>query len=109
MLLGEGLRGPFGVVGGFMQAQAHVQLISGLLDDGLDPQPALDRPRFRVDDGFVRLEAGLWDRAGELAAAGYEVMCDDAPNFGAGQLILATEDRLLAGSDARRDGFAAGF
>jgi gamma-glutamyltranspeptidase/glutathione hydrolase len=111
MLLGDaGLRGPFGVMGGFIQAQAHVQLISSLVDDQVDPQAALDKARFRVDRDGVRLEEGLWDRAGELAAAGYEVICDDDRlNFGAGQVIVIEDDRLLGGSDPRRDGFAAGY
>ena len=57
MLLRDGeLLGPFGVMGGFIQAQAHVQLVSAIVDDGLDPQAALDRPRFRVDG--ERCEAG---------------------------------------------------
>ena len=50
------LAGPFGVMGGFIQAQAHVQLVHGLLHEGLDPQTALDRPRFRVGGERVRLE-----------------------------------------------------
>ena len=57
---GGSLLGPFGVMGGFIQAQAHMQLVSVLVDDGLDPQAALDRPRFRVDGDVVRLEEGLW-------------------------------------------------
>ena len=45
MLFRDGeLLGPFGVMGGFIQAQAHVQLVSAIVDDGLDPQAALDRP-----------------------------------------------------------------
>ena len=59
MLLRDGeLLGPFGVMGGLIQAQAHVQLVSAMVDDGLDPQAALDRPRFRVDG-----EQSAWRRA----------------------------------------------
>ena len=69
MLLRDGeLLGPFGVMGGFIQAQAHMQLVSAIVDDGLDPQAALDRPRFRVDGERVRLEEGLWEREADLAA-----------------------------------------
>jgi gamma-glutamyltranspeptidase/glutathione hydrolase len=111
LLLRNGeLLGPFGVMGGFLQAQAHVQLVSALVDDGLDPQAALDRPRFRVDGESVRLEEGLWDRAGELATLGLAVIrSEDRSEFGGGQVILRAGDAWLGGSDARKDGYAAGF
>jgi gamma-glutamyltranspeptidase/glutathione hydrolase len=111
LLLRDGeLLGPFGVMGGFLQAQAHIQLVSALVDDGLDPQAALDRPRFRVDGRSVRLEEGLWDRAGELAALGLTaVRSEDRAEFGGGQAILRAGDAWLGGSDGRKDGCAAGF
>jgi gamma-glutamyltranspeptidase/glutathione hydrolase len=110
MLLRDGgLVGPFGVMGGLIQAQAHVQLVSALVDDGLDPQAALDRPRFWVDGPLVRLEEGLWPRARELEQLGYETVCDeDTFSFGGGQAIVVDGDALLGGSDARKDGYAAG-
>src|SRR5919199_1100941 len=83
------LLGPFGVMGGTLQAQAHLQLVSALVDDGLDPQAALDRPRFRVDGDAVRLEEGLWGRAGELAGTGLRPVPERGHGgFGAGQAIL---------------------
>jgi gamma-glutamyltranspeptidase / glutathione hydrolase len=104
------LHGVFGVMGGFLQAQAHVQLVSALVDGGLDPQAALDRPRFRVEGGDVLLEEGLWERAGELEGLGLQpVPCGERSRFGGGQAILLEGDVLLAGSDARKDGYAAGF
>jgi gamma-glutamyltranspeptidase/glutathione hydrolase len=105
------LLGPFGVMGGFIQAQAHVQLVSALVDRGLDPQAALDQPRFRLEGGKVNLEEGLWPRAAELEAAGHDVVLDDVTYpFGGGQCILATgEGTLTGGSDPRKDGYAAGF
>jgi gamma-glutamyltranspeptidase / glutathione hydrolase len=111
MLLRDGaLAGPFGVMGGFIQAQAHVQLVSSLVDGGLDPQAALDRPRFRVDGELLRLEEGLWDRAEELERAGYDVVRDeDTFGFGGGQAIVVSGDALVGGSDARKDGYAAGI
>jgi gamma-glutamyltranspeptidase / glutathione hydrolase len=111
LLLRDGaLVGPFGVMGGLIQAQAHLQLVSALVDDGLDPQAALERPRFRVEGGAVRLEEGLWERAGELEEGGYRVVRDeDTFGFGGGQAIVVEGDALLGGSDPRKDGYAAGL
>jgi gamma-glutamyltranspeptidase/glutathione hydrolase len=111
MLLRDGrLLGPFGVMGGFIQAQAHMQLVSAIVDDGLDPQAALDRARFRVDGPVVRLEEGLWEREDELRRLGLEVVCDpDATGFGGGQAIMLVGDALVGGSDPRKDGYAAGY
>lgn len=108
MLLRDGgLLGPFGNMGGFIQAQAHGQLVSALVDDGLDPQAALDRPRFRVEGDQVLLEEGLWDQAETLRAAGLHPVCDeDVYGFGGGQMILLEGDGLLGGSDPRKDGYA---
>lgn len=111
MLLRDGkLLGPFGNMGGFIQAQAHMQLVSSIVDDGLDPQAALDRGRFRVDGDVVRLEEGLWPHAGELEAAGMQVeRSEEYAEFGGGQIIHLHEDGLIAGSDPRKDGHAAGL
>ena len=57
-----------------IQAQAHVQLVSAMVDDGLDPQAALDRPRFRVDGEAVRLEEGLWEHEPDLQRLGYQTV-----------------------------------
>lgn len=104
------LHGVFGVMGGFLQAQAHVQLVSALVDGGLDPQAALDRPRFRVEGEDVLLEEGLWERAGELEALGLRpVASRGRSRFGGGQAILVEGDVLVGGSDGRKDGYAAGF
>jgi gamma-glutamyltranspeptidase/glutathione hydrolase len=111
MLLRDGdLFGPFGVMGGFIQAQAHMQLVSAIVDDGLDPQAALDRPRFRVDGELVRLEEGLWDREPDLQRLGYRTVRDpDTFGFGGGQAILVSGDALVGGSDPRKDGYAGGI
>jgi gamma-glutamyltranspeptidase/glutathione hydrolase len=111
MLFRDGaLLGPFGVMGGFIQAQAHMQLVSALVDDGLDPQAALDRPRFRVDGDLVRLEEGLWERDVELERLGYRTVREtEAYGFGGGQAILVQGDALVGGSDPRKDGYAAGI
>jgi gamma-glutamyltranspeptidase / glutathione hydrolase len=111
MLLRDGaLLGPFGVMGGFLQAQAHLQLVSAMVDEGLDPQAALDRPRFRVDGESVRLEEGLWEREPDLQRLGYRTVRDtDTFGFGGGQAIIVSGEALIGGSDPRKDGYAAGF
>jgi gamma-glutamyltranspeptidase/glutathione hydrolase len=110
LLRGGDLLGPFGVMGGFIQAQAHAQLVSALVDDGLDPQAALDRARFRVEGDAVHLEEGLWPQAESLERLGYRVVLDpELYTFGGGQAILVQDEALVGGSDPRKDGYAAGF
>jgi gamma-glutamyltranspeptidase/glutathione hydrolase len=111
LLLRDGaLLGPFGIMGAFIQAQAHVQFVSALVDDGLDPQAALDRPRFRVEGDRVLLERGLWHEAGALRAVGLEPVLERAQTpFGGGRAILVDGASLVGGSDRRQDGFAAGY
>jgi gamma-glutamyltranspeptidase / glutathione hydrolase len=111
LLRDDQLLGPFGIVGGFQQAQAHVQFVSALTDDGLDPQAAVDRARFRVEGDTVRLEQGLWDLEGDIKALRLTPIRDPdyrALVFGGGQAILRKGDVLLGASDSRMDGFAAG-
>jgi gamma-glutamyltranspeptidase/glutathione hydrolase len=112
LLLRDGhLSGPFGVMGGGMQAQAHFQLVRHVVDRGLDPQAALDAARFRVLGGrSVALEPGLARHADDLRARGHDVEVADVPHgFGVGQMILADDDALVGGSDGRADGHAAGL
>lgn len=110
------LYAPFGVMGGFMQPQGHMQVVVGLVDDGLDPQAVLDRPRFCIGDGTtggqVALEEGLpEDTILELAAMGHPVQHVsgyDRALFGRGQIIHrdANSKVLCGGSDPRADGCA---
>ena len=111
------LYGPFGVMGGFMQPQGHVQVVVGLIDDDAAPQAALDRPRLCLEtlDGKVvlALEDGVpAATAQELRARGHHtypgVSGFDRALFGRGQIIRVESDgRLVAGSDPRADGCAA--
>ena len=115
-----GLQAAFGVMGGFMQPQGHVQVVSALVDDGVDPQAALDRPRFQLAAGSVatlpgaavRLEEGLEQVAGELLRRGHRVLLaagDARPGFGRGQVIWRADEGVLwGGSDPRGDGCALG-
>ncbi|HET9506921.1 MAG TPA: gamma-glutamyltransferase [Gaiellaceae bacterium] len=111
LLLRDGaLLGPFGVMGGAMQAQGHVQLVHALVDRELDPQRALDEPRFRVDEGRqVALEPGLWTEAPELRALGHEPeLVESERGFGVGQCVLVEGEALVGGSDGRGDGHVSG-
>jgi gamma-glutamyltranspeptidase/glutathione hydrolase len=104
------LAGPFGIMGGFVQPQAHLQFVSNLVDGGCDPQAALDHPRFRIDGGSLRLEQGLWDYERELASCGLQIIRDtDTFGFGGGQAIISSGEALVGGSDSRKDGYAAGY
>jgi gamma-glutamyltranspeptidase / glutathione hydrolase len=110
---GASLVGPFGLMGGMIQAQSHTQFLCELMCGGEgpgDPQAALDRGRFRIDGRTLNLEEPLWDRADELAGLGYEVRpaTERAP-FGGGQAIVVRDGTLFGGSDARKDGCALGF
>ncbi len=111
LLEGGELLGPFGVMGGPMQAQGHVQVVCNLVDLGDDPQAALDAPRWRVeDDGSVALEPGLEHIARDLKARGHAVRVESDPHgFGVGQIILRHGGALIGGSDGRGDGYAAGI
>jgi gamma-glutamyltranspeptidase/glutathione hydrolase len=104
----------YGVMGGFMQPQGHMQIAIGLIDDCLDPQAALDRPRFCIEDGTaggrIALEEGIpVDTVGALAKMGhdvYQVSGMDRSQFGRGQIILRDRESgvLWGGSDPRADG-----
>ncbi|HEX7619739.1 MAG TPA: gamma-glutamyltransferase family protein [Anaerolineales bacterium] len=108
------LYGPMGVMGGFMQPQGHLQVFLALAQ-GLDPQSALDMPRFCIDvetAGEVALEEGIPAQTiADLSSRGHpvrEVTGWERAMFGRGQVILrdpATKI-LTAGSDPRADGCA---
>jgi gamma-glutamyltranspeptidase / glutathione hydrolase len=111
MLLRDGgLWGPFGVMGGPMQAQGHLQVVHNLVDRELDPQRSLDAPRFRVEDGRrVALELGLEEAVEPLRALGHEVELEQSRRgYGVGQCILRLEESWIGGSDGRGDGHVSG-
>jgi gamma-glutamyltranspeptidase/glutathione hydrolase len=111
LLEGGRLLGPFGVMGGPMQPQGHMQVVLRLVDHGDDPQAALDAPRWRVEPGgVVELEPGLWSAEPSLAALGHDVRrATEQRDFGVGQVVLRLGDALVGGSDGRGDGYAAGL
>ncbi len=103
--------GPFGVMGGFMQPQGHVQVIMNTLDFHMNPQDALDAPRVQwVGGKKVEIEphAALPIVRG-LSAMGHEVsLMHDAGGFGRGQIIWRDEDgTLCGGTEPRTDGYIA--
>jgi gamma-glutamyltranspeptidase/glutathione hydrolase len=106
LLDGDRLVGPFGVMGGAMQPQGHFQVVCGLVDDGLDPQAALDAGRWRVVGGEVVLEPGLSDALPALLSAGHRAtIATDQHQFGVGQIIASMDGALIGGSDGRGDGY----
>jgi gamma-glutamyltranspeptidase/glutathione hydrolase len=102
----------FGVMGGTMQPQGHVQVVVRIADHGQNPQAACDGPRFRwVQDMQVSVEEGVPQATlEELRRRGHEIVAvEDYHQFGSCQAIWRLDDGYLAASDPRRDGQAAGF
>ncbi len=102
---------PFGVMGGHYQATGHAQLLSHILDLGLDVQQAIDAPRSFAYDGELQLEPRIGEAvAAELAARGHKISWL-ARAMGGGQAIYIDHARgvLMGGSDSRKDGCALGF
>ena len=101
----------FGVMGGGMQPQGHVQMITRMFDHAQNPQAASDAPRWRVMGGMqVLLEHGTApDVAENLKSRGHDVAIADFGQFGGAQLIYRLDDGYVAGSDQRKDGQAVGF
>jgi gamma-glutamyltranspeptidase/glutathione hydrolase len=107
----------FGVMGGFMQPQGHLQVLVNMVDHELDPQAALDAPRFQVDrlgGPEVMIESAVPAKTRKiLAQRGHVVRRERtfAPWFGGGQVIAFDPDTgvLCGGSEPRKDGCAIGF
>ncbi len=103
-------------MGGFMQPQGHMQVVVALADDKLDPQAALDRPRFCIAGGTAGGEVGIEEGISpqtlrvlkEMGHPAYAVSGYDRSLFGRGQIILRDPATgvLCAGSDPRADGCA---
>lgn len=105
----------FGVMGGPMQAQGHVQMVLRTQLWGQDPQMAVDAPRWRVTEGLgVACEDTIPPATLKaLATLGHSISLeapDNAFGFGGAQLVCRLEQGgYAAGSDPRKDGMAAGY
>ncbi len=105
----------FGVMGGDMQPQGHLQTLVRMLDYRQHPQAACDAPRWRYFGGTVNAEQGFDPAAAQgLRERGHRVepFADSYQDYGAGQFIWRLGDPAaegyVAASDSRRDGLAAG-
>ncbi|QET04531.1 gamma-glutamyltransferase family protein [Cupriavidus pauculus] len=104
----------FGVMGGSMQAQGHVQMTSRIADFDQNPQAANDAPRWRVldDNVGVSVEAHTPRETLEgLRARGHsvETAAPDSLDFGGAQMAMKMEHGYAAASDYRKDGYPVGF
>lgn len=105
--------GPFGIMGGFMQPQAHVQVLSSVIHEGLNPQAALDAPRWQWLGGLA-LEVEPHFPAHLVQALerrGHDVkVARDSGSFGRGQIVWRDERGTLVGAtEARADGEVAAW
>jgi gamma-glutamyltranspeptidase/glutathione hydrolase len=104
----------FGLMGGSMQAQGHVQVVVRVADQGLNPQAASDAPRWRIHDDNATI-AVEWNFPAEaiagLQSRGHDVRVAQRfdTEFGSAQLALKTEHGYVAASDHRKDGYPVGF
>ncbi|WP_046215958.1 gamma-glutamyltransferase family protein [Paenibacillus wulumuqiensis] len=106
--------GPFGVMGGFMQPQGHVQVVMNMIDFGLNPQAALDAPRWQwIEDKIIEVEPNFPDHlAQSLMRMGHHIRrANSAGAFGRGQIILRDEQTgvLTGGTEMRTDGAIASW
>ncbi len=99
--------GPFGVMGGFMQPQGHMQVVMNMVDFGLNPQAALDAPRFQWTEGkTIEIEPHFPDAiAQSLDRRGHQIKrALSTGGFGRGQIIVRDENGvLIGGTDFRTD------
>jgi gamma-glutamyltranspeptidase / glutathione hydrolase len=104
--------GPFGVMGGHMQPQGHLQVVVNQVDYGLNPQASLDAPRFHwVQGRKINLEVSGEHMAGPLRERGHDVeITRTSGSFGKGQIIRRLPNgSYIAGSEPRCDGAAVGY
>lgn len=106
--------GPFGVMGGFMQPQGHVQVVMNTVDFHLNPQASLDAPRWQWTEGkTVLVEPQFPDHIAQaLERKGHHIVKTvDPGQFGRGQIIWRDKDNgvLSGGTESRTDGEVAAW
>ncbi len=104
--------GPFGVMGGFMQPQGHLQVVMNMIDFNLSPQVALDAPRWQwIKEKTIQVEPHFPDHIAQaLARKGHHVVkMLDTGNFGRGQIIIRDQKHgvYVGGTEGRTDGHIA--
>ncbi len=101
----------FGLMGGGMQAQGHVQFVLNHLVFGMDVQQSIDAARFRHLDGQrVAIETPVGDGVRDaLMAMGHVLVPEGPVSFGGAQAIVRLAKGYAAGSDPRKDGMAVGY
>jgi gamma-glutamyltranspeptidase/glutathione hydrolase len=102
----------FGVMGGYMQAQGHLQMALRRVDHGQNPQAMIDAPRWRVDGSVVNVEEAMPRQTVEaLQGLGHRVVVAERfdTDFGRAQIVLKTEGGYVGASEWRTDGQAVGF
>jgi gamma-glutamyltranspeptidase/glutathione hydrolase len=109
--LGEDDWAAFGVMGGYMQPQGHLQVLSALIDDKLPLQAALDRPRWRyLEDGALAVEARMDDAVlSKLVRRGHDVRVQSPSGFGGAQIARNRDGILSGATEPRKDGVATGY
>ena len=104
--------GPFGVMGGYMQPQGHLQVVENLIDFHMNPQQALDAPRWQWTGSKDILAEYDYptELIRDLQRRGHRIRMAESVNFGRGQVILRQENGTLAGgTEPRTDGAVLGW
>jgi len=101
----------FGVMGGYMQPQGHVQVVSNLVDYDMPLQAALDAPRWRYrEDGTLAVEERLHEGVPtKLVSRGHDVRILQPLMFGGAQIVRNDDGTLSGATEPRKDGHVAGF
>ncbi|MFB6094617.1 MAG: gamma-glutamyltransferase family protein [Halanaeroarchaeum sp.] len=101
----------FGVMGGYMQPQGHLQVLTNLIDGEMPLQAALDRPRWRYRaDGSVAVEERMDDAMpAKLVRRGHDVGVLTPLQFGGAQIVRNRDGVLSAATEPRKDGAALGY